>query len=108
MRTASAFAIAWAALPAARALVVTPGSDCETKCGNVLDSTSPDEIVCKQQDYSTTDAGKMFTDCLTCLEHSVYTQDGKQTDTQWMLCTSAFPPLEVSRSQFFADTLTCR
>jgi hypothetical protein len=74
------------ALPVVHAIIVAPGSPCGPVCGNVLDDTSKKDIVCKQEEYGVTDEGQMFEECVSCLSHSVYTDDGNETDTQWMLC----------------------
>ena len=93
MRSAATVAVAslLLLLPAARALIIATGSPCAEECGNVLDSTSPEEIVCEQNEYTTTDAGDIFVNCLSCLSTSVYAADGNETDAQWMLCV--FSPL---------------
>src|SRR5690554_753406 len=78
-------------LPTTLALRVAPGSRCSTKCGNVLDSTSSESIVCKEEEYAAGD-GLVFEQCVNCelrSEHVVESQDfrsGKETDLQWMLC----------------------
>jgi hypothetical protein len=86
MLTAKIFVIASLALSAVHALKVPPGSPCATVCGNVQDRTNKTDIVCEQSEYATTDAGKMFEDCLSCMSTSTYTDDGQNTDLQWMLC----------------------
>lgn len=85
MLTAKLFVIVSLALSAVHALKVPPGSPCATVCGNVQDRTNKTDIVCEQSEYATTDAGKMFEDCLSCMSTSTYTDDGQNTDLQWML-----------------------
>ncbi|RYP70645.1 hypothetical protein DL769_004891 [Monosporascus sp. CRB-8-3] len=48
------------------ALLVARDSPCETLCGNVLDSTTPDDIVCRESDYPLAAAGIVFQQCITC------------------------------------------
>lgn len=75
----------------AEAILVTPGSPCSTSCGNVLDTTSSTDIVCKQDDYAS--EGLLFKECVECELHSDHVS-GNQTDSQWMLCMFAlFSPL---------------
>lgn len=87
MLTRTALALAALAIVPARALKVASGSHCGPVCGNILEKTGPKDIVCKQDQYESTDAGRMFEECLSCMTSSVYTDDANDTDTQWMLCT---------------------
>lgn len=72
----------------ATAILVATDSPCDSKCGNVLSSTSTSDLVCKDTDYSTS-SGVVWQSCLTCEStSSYYTQtDGTNyTDLQSMLC----------------------
>ncbi|KPM41311.1 hypothetical protein AK830_g5239 [Neonectria ditissima] len=84
MRIVTNFAAAVAvAVPAANAILVAPSSPCSSDCGNVLDATTPDDIVCSQDSY-TSGAGQVFEGCVECEISSDYSHDG-ETDQQWML-----------------------
>ncbi|KAK8112708.1 hypothetical protein PG984_013234 [Apiospora sp. TS-2023a] len=66
------------------ALLVAEHSPCSVKCGNVLDSTNPDDVVCDAAGYGT-GAGTLWKQCLTCELSSPYLDDaGKpaQADLQ--------------------------
>ncbi|KAI1376595.1 hypothetical protein F4677DRAFT_82561 [Hypoxylon crocopeplum] len=71
MYRALIFAAFWR-LPAA--LLVGSGSPCGTKCGNVLDSTTTDMIVCDEGEYSTKTEGQVFEACVGCESTSSYSQ----------------------------------
>lgn len=85
-------------VPRARAVLVAQHSPCETSCGNVLDSTTADQIVCDDADYGTT-AGKVLQSCVTCESTSSYTvtdQSQPESDLQAMLCMFLKEPLIFS------------
>jgi len=64
----------------ANAVLSNPGSPCGTSCGNVLERTSTDDIVCKQDEIEST-AGELFSTCLDCQLQSDYSShDGTDTD----------------------------
>ncbi|KAL0943978.1 lpxtg-domain-containing protein [Colletotrichum truncatum] len=66
------------------AIHVAKGSPCESLCGNVLDATTEDDVVCKEEDYADSSAGRVYQQCLSCeLTSDFVTQT--QTDTQWLL-----------------------
>ncbi|KAJ0372586.1 hypothetical protein COL154_000319 [Colletotrichum chrysophilum] len=44
----------------ATAIHVAKGSPCQTLCGNVLDATTKDDVVCKESDYSVSAAGSVY------------------------------------------------
>lgn len=88
MRIITNFAAAGLAIPLAEAILVAPNSPCSTDCGNVLSSTSADDIVCSQNSY-TSGAGQVFDGCVSCEIASEYSNNG-ETDQQWALCKSAF------------------
>ncbi|PHH69846.1 hypothetical protein CDD82_7471 [Ophiocordyceps australis] len=50
---------------AAQAVVVAPGSPCAASCGNVLDSTSSDDLVCSTGAYAGP-TGQLFQGCIEC------------------------------------------
>ncbi|CAM1508344.1 Fc.00g051920.m01.CDS01 [Cosmosporella sp. VM-42] len=84
LRLTTTFAAAASlALPAAYAIFVTPGSPCSTNCGNVLDSTTPSDLVCSQNSY-VSGTGQVFEGCVNCELTSGYKNED-ETDTQWML-----------------------
>ncbi|KAM0332961.1 hypothetical protein ACHAQA_001617 [Verticillium albo-atrum] len=66
------------------ALKAIDGSPCQSLCGNVLDATTSDDLVCKEEDYNTSAEGGVFERCTTCQLTSGY-GDGEETDTQWLL-----------------------
>ncbi|KAI1776296.1 hypothetical protein F4818DRAFT_413609 [Hypoxylon cercidicola] len=70
------------------ALLVANGSPCATKCGNVLDSTTDDMIVCAESAYGTVSNGQVFEACVGCETTSSFsTTQGQQetSDLQSML-----------------------
>ena len=75
----------------ALAIFVADGSPCASKCGNVLDKTSTDDLVCDDGSYGS-GAGQVFKTCLECEIKSSYVtesdefKNGKETDLQWMIC----------------------
>ncbi|UNI18960.1 hypothetical protein JDV02_005189 [Purpureocillium takamizusanense] len=71
------------ALPAAQAILVAPGSPCSTNCGNVLDSTSPADLVCSEKSYASP-AGQLFQGCVQCELQSSFHRDNK-SDVESML-----------------------
>ncbi|POR37044.1 Uncharacterized protein TPAR_02737 [Tolypocladium paradoxum] len=70
-------------LPAAQAILVAPGSPCSTSCGNVLDSTSPDDLVCPETSYLGA-TGRLFQGCVQCEMQSTYHKNN-DSDAQSML-----------------------
>jgi hypothetical protein len=69
----------------AAALIVTDGSPCKYLCGNVPDSTSVGDLECDQNSYNSSDAGRVFSQCLTCEFTSGYVSPANETDQQLML-----------------------
>jgi hypothetical protein len=69
------------------ALEALSNSPCAVQCGNVLGSTSGNDIVCPDSSYTSTLAGQTFQSCISCQLASTY-QDPvtKETDLQWALC----------------------
>ncbi|KAK5993334.1 hypothetical protein PT974_06763 [Cladobotryum mycophilum] len=88
LRILTNLAIVGAALPAAEALLVAPGSPCASNCGNVLDSTSPNDVVCQARDYTdgyNSDAAGVFEGCVQCELESGYATKDNYTDAMAML-----------------------
>lgn len=87
----------------APALQVTPNSPCAAVCLDSpdLDVSDPNssntrnsDISCHDDDYSRP-VGTKFRECLTCLQHSGFSQ-GSESDSTWFLCTS---PLKLPPCQ---------
>lgn len=90
MASIARLAVAAALLGPAVAILVTTGSDCDQQCGNVLDATTPTDIVCNQDNYGSS-AGVVFENCLTCeLSSTHYTTNPNSTDQQWMLYNARY------------------
>lgn len=71
------------------ALQVTPGSSCASVClddpaNQDVSSTNSSDIVCNDQDYSTTTSGIRFKNCIECLQESHAMSDGGN-DISWYL-----------------------
>lgn len=75
---------------------VTPGSSCAAICldgseNNMRDpaasTTNSTDIVCNDQDYSTTASGIRFKSCVECLQES-HSMSGEENDISWYLCTA--------------------
>lgn len=84
LRPLTTSVILGAALPRALAILVAPGSPCAANCGNVLDSTSPDDVVCPQKSFSGA-TGQLFQGCVQCEMQSAYHKNN-DSDVQSMLC----------------------
>ena len=92
-------ALSWAFLvPPALALEVTPGSSCASFCLNdgktdTLDpkasSTNATDITCRDEDYSSEEAGIKFRNCMQCLAKSNTTTDS-ESDLHWYLYNLRF------------------
>lgn len=98
----------------ANAVLSNPGSPCGTSCGNVLDRTSTDDIVCNQDDIEST-AGELFSTCLDCQLQSDYSSDDG-TDTDYALynlryassyCVFGFPDDDQLESTICTQTQAC-
>ena len=81
-------------VPVVFALQVTPNSPCSALCidNSSLDVSDPNssntntsDIVCPDSDYDTTDAGRKFKSCLSCLQNSTFAQ-GPENDQAWFIC----------------------
>lgn len=78
---------------AVSALKVTPGSPCAGFCIDVqgdgfdpaASSTNATDMVCQDIDYTQTDTGIKFQQCLDCLQKSTKV-NGSESDVSWYLC----------------------
>ena len=70
----------------ANAILANTGSPCGANCGNVLDATTPADLVCDQSSYANP-TGQLFTGCVDCQRGSTF-HTGNDSDTQDMLCKS--------------------
>ncbi|KAJ6782564.1 hypothetical protein PWT90_04556 [Aphanocladium album] len=77
--TLSRLLTAVAALPVAQAVLVPKHSPCETKCGNVLESTSQSDIACDDNSFGAGDS-QIFKGCVECEINSHFVGDNNQTD----------------------------
>ncbi|KAH8598095.1 hypothetical protein B0O99DRAFT_506613 [Bisporella sp. PMI_857] len=74
-----------ASLPSSNALKAITSSPCAVQCGNVLGSTTGDDLVCFDDSYGTS-KGIVFQNCINCMISSNYVDPtGKQSDFQWAL-----------------------
>lgn len=72
------------------AVLVTASSSCAQQCGNVLSSTTPADIQCDQNSYSS-GAGLVFKNCLNCeLTSTAYDTATNQSDQEWLLYNSRY------------------
>lgn len=79
-----------ALISSATTIIVTPGSSCDQQCGNVLDATTPADIVCSQGNYGSA-AGVVFKNCMNCeLSSTYYATTPNETDQQWLLYNSRY------------------
>ncbi|KAF4998196.1 hypothetical protein FDECE_11837 [Fusarium decemcellulare] len=65
-------------------ILVADDSPCGTLCGNVLDATTTDDIVCQEGDY-TSGAGIVFQQCVVCEQSSDYHTSDNVTDQEYLL-----------------------
>ncbi|KAI1776293.1 hypothetical protein F4818DRAFT_375886 [Hypoxylon cercidicola] len=97
------------------ALQVTPGSTCAAICldapeGDVRDpaasSTNSSDIVCNDEEYTTTASGIRFKSCVECLQES-HAVSGEENDISWYLynlrysvdvCLYSFPNTSNSKA----------
>ncbi|KAF4452896.1 hypothetical protein F53441_4322 [Fusarium austroafricanum] len=66
------------------AIIVASNSPCGTVCGNVLDATTNDDVVCHEGDYMS-GSGSVFQQCLTCEQSSDYSTKNNETDQEYYL-----------------------
>lgn len=72
------------------AILVTSGSSCSSSCGNVLDATTRNDLVCTESDLSSSSA-TVLKSCLNCeLTSTYYSTNPNQTDQQWLLYNSRY------------------
>lgn len=76
----------------AAAIMVTSGSSCDQSCGNVLDATTPSDIVCQNSEFgSSSAAGTVMENCLNCeISSTYYTTSPNETDQQWLLYNARY------------------
>ncbi|KAI5865646.1 hypothetical protein GGS23DRAFT_436615 [Durotheca rogersii] len=60
------------------ALLVAEGSPCGVRCGNVLDSTARDMIVCEESAYRSTSVGQVYESCVSCEATSTYSTESRR------------------------------
>lgn len=91
MKASTSIFVAGAALSGrSAAILVTSGSTCDQQCGNVLDATTPSDIVCSEDDYGSS-AGVVFKNCMNCeLTSTFYTTNPNSSDQQWLLYNSRY------------------
>ncbi|KAF5631236.1 hypothetical protein F52700_6941 [Fusarium sp. NRRL 52700] len=63
---ASTLVSAWGSLSSVAAILVAENSPCGTLCGNVLDATTADDIVCQEDDYNS-GAGIVYQQCVASM-----------------------------------------
>ncbi|EFY95098.1 hypothetical protein X797_010358 [Metarhizium robertsii] len=73
-----------ALVPAAQSILVPSGSPCAANCGNILDKTAPEDLVCSQGSFSSDPTGQQFAACVDCERSSTY-HSGNDSDIQSML-----------------------
>ncbi|KAG6159048.1 hypothetical protein E4U44_002793 [Claviceps purpurea] len=76
--------VAGLALPATQAILCPAASNCSFHCGNVLDKTSPDDLVCDQRAFSSDPTGQVFAGCVDCQRWSTF-HAANNSDAQSML-----------------------
>lgn len=84
-RTSCVFILSFALQ--AQCLSVSQGSPCYDLC-NGDQATSLDDIVCTDDDFASTNKGKLLERCVACLETSSF-QNGRMTDPICFLCKVA-------------------
>lgn len=105
LRLLTSFAAAGVVLPAAEAILVAPDSPCSTNCGNVLDSTAPDDLVCTPGQYTggyNNNAGTVFQGCVQCELESGYVTKNNYSDNEAALCMCfiSLKPCMLLRQEF--------
>ncbi|KAF4499169.1 hypothetical protein FAGAP_4645 [Fusarium agapanthi] len=90
----------------AAAILVADNSPCGTVCGNVLDATTNDDVVCQEGDY-TSGAGIVFQQCLTCEQSSDYTTKNNQTDQEYYLYVESYDYCDNWPVHDTADFIGC-
>ncbi|KAK1655528.1 hypothetical protein BDP81DRAFT_388453 [Colletotrichum phormii] len=85
MRVTTGALVAGLWLGRVSAIHVADGSPCETLCGNVLDSTTKNDVVCDEHSYSSSAAGSVYQQCISCELSSDFATSTNETDTQWAL-----------------------
>ncbi|PKY02061.1 hypothetical protein P168DRAFT_213311, partial [Aspergillus campestris IBT 28561] len=67
-------------------LRITPGSPCEEVCHKHSSNTTGSEIACLDREFTQTDKGSTFQQCIECgLRSSFHDTPTKQSDVEWSL-----------------------
>ncbi|KAK1760632.1 hypothetical protein QBC47DRAFT_10891 [Echria macrotheca] len=106
------------------ALQVTPNSPCASVCidqpnfdvsAPASSNTRNTDIVCTDAALSSTPQGQKWKDCMTCLQHSTFSQ-GPENDQMWFLynaryslayCVFAYPNASDAGSTPCSTTMAC-
>lgn len=84
---ASAFIVLSCLTSAVIGLSTSPGSPCEDVCHRTSRNTTSNEIVCKDQLFSSTTKGSNFEQCVECQLNSDYVDpESRESDVNWGLC----------------------
>ncbi|KAL7625225.1 hypothetical protein AAE478_004440 [Parahypoxylon ruwenzoriense] len=86
------------------AVLVADGSPCGIKCGNVPDSTTPADVVCKEADYTGTPVGVVYEQCVSCELTSPYSTGAGSSitsDLQYFLSLLANLSKRPSKSAIY-------
>ena len=78
-------------------LSVTPGSQCESVCAaedGTAEATSTSDVVCRDNEYDTTEEGRRFKGCVECLKNSEHT-NRTNSDLSALLCSSTLAPAPI-------------
>jgi len=80
--------LALSLLPApASALLAPPSSQCAVRCGNVLQSTSKEDLACGDSAFGS-QPGATFQSCIECQLNSTFVESGGISDLQALICRS--------------------
>lgn len=74
------------------ALIVTAGSPCAATCNSKNGTYWPD-LVCSDNDFSSTTKGQLLKQCLQCESQSLYV-NGTRSDQYWFVCMHFVPGIE--------------
>lgn len=98
MRLSGRLSVLSLVLSQVSAIHVTEGSPCERLCGNVLDATTEEDVVCLEEEYASTAEGVVFQQCTSCQLTSDFGTRRDDNDLHWLLCEWQ------TRSKHFATT----
>lgn len=83
-----------------QALRGNSGSPCASTCEEPTSNTTVSDIVCRDTDYNSTEAGTTFVDCVECQLESTYVdRENGASDVQWGLCMSSSFPSHIRKLQ---------